>query len=129
MISASVLGRSIATGWHDWFPPQLRHVSAPVAVGVPTAASRSTVVAISPPSHVDLPGFHHIIRLDQVHPLVVGDGGIDVRRTHPDQVADGDGRGGAERRVLVADEPDLVAAIDLGVAVVHAERLEAAVGY
>ena len=79
-----------------------------------------------PAAHVDGPAIHYIVTRDQVKPLVVGHGRIDVRRDQPKAVADGPGW--REGCVLVRAEPDLRAA-KLGVAVIHAECLQAGIGH
>src|ERR1700736_5868810 len=114
-VAASLAGRSMATGLHDWLPPQFRHASlAVLAPGVEVSVfGRSTVVAISPTSQVNVPGLQHIIAPDQVHPLVVGHRGVHVCRLDHHQVSHLNRFGGAERDVLIADEPDLVAALHL----------------
>src|SRR6266702_2650452 len=76
-----------------------------------------------PAAHVDGPAIHYIVTRDQVEPLVVGHGRIDVRRDQPKAVADGPGW--REGCVLVRAEPDMRAA-KLGVAVIHAECLRPA---
>ena len=59
--------------------------------------------------------------------VVLGDGGIDVRGPDADALPDSEPALGREGHVLVRAEPDL-RAVDRGVAVVHGEGLEPAVG-
>src|SRR5262249_27669539 len=80
-----------------------------------------------PAAEIDVPGVYDLVTPRDVHALVVGDGGIDVRRQHPYPVADRDRMLGAERHVLVGAVPDTVTD-DRRITVVHAQRLEAAVG-
>src|SRR5260370_10232654 len=62
-----------------------------------------------------------------MHTFVIGDGGIDVGGEDADEVAHFHWCLGYERYVLVGHDHHETAAIDVGVAVVHAQGLDAAV--
>lgn len=84
------------------------------------------VVRGSPAPQVDRPDLDHLVAVDDEHALVERDGGIDVGGQDAHLVADPDGPvlTGAERDVLVGDEPAVTRVDDLRVPVVHAQRLE-----
>ena len=73
-------------------------------------------------------GLEDVLAVDDVEPLVVGDGRVDVGGDHADAIAHPDRCVGRERHVLVGAEEDR-AALDGRVAVVHAQGLEPAVGH
>src|SRR5262249_20852562 len=80
-----------------------------------------------PAPQVDRPDVDHLVPRHDVDPFVIGERRIDVGRRHAHEIARRHGLLGRERHVLVGAEPYLRAG-DLGVAVVHAERLQPAVG-
>ena len=88
-----------------------------------------------PAAQVDGPAFDNALARHQMHPFVVGDGGIDVCRNDANAIADPRQRdgfavialGATERDVFVGAEPHAVA-VDRRIAVIHAKRLEPAVG-
>ena len=73
-----------------------------------------------------MPGLQDFVAGDEVDLFVVGDGGVDVGGEEADAGAGAEGGLRGEGDVLVGAEPDL-GVLDGGVAVVHAEGLEAAV--
>src|SRR5262249_12258332 len=80
-----------------------------------------------PAAEIDRPRVDDLFTSSEMQSLVVGDGRIDVRRYHTDLIADRDGTSRPERDVLVRAVPHGVTD-DRRVPVVHAQRLEAAVG-
>ena len=82
----------------------------------------------SPPAQIDVPALHDVVTNNQVQVFVIHDRRIDVRRQHAHAIADPDRLLRCKDDVLVRAVPDL-SPLDRRVAVVHAQRLQAAVGH
>ena len=100
--SAAVVGLVLpqpvtATGWPRPTAPPSGSATPPTWAAWPTSDStprwttkgtdRSRQPRRSPAPQVDRPALEHVVAVDQVEPLVVGHGRVDVGGQHPDAVA------------------------------------------
>src|SRR5688572_6612428 len=120
----------------SWSPS--RATAAPSPRWPPTRSTRSATArgrsascsvwwrTSSPAAEVDVPHLDHLVAVDEVETLVLGDGRVDVGGDHTDAVAEVDAHplGEPEGDVLVGHEPAVAHVEHLRIAVVHAERLE-----